>query len=230
MARPYDTVECEKKRRIAPPLHANKHIGILWLLGAQNMTDADKALELAAEIRKTEIGLFWQRSLFFGGLTAAAFLAYYNIREVQPEIRFAILCIGIIFSLTWTLANRASSHWQDAWQQTIEQIEQQLIEHRLFKNPEPTQKYFPLWASRKYSVSKLVIALSDFALLIWIFLGLEALAGRGINVRPWRVMILLTILTIAYAGLMLWKAQTSPRRIRPESPSASSEVTGRDSK
>jgi hypothetical protein len=79
-------------------------------------------------------------------------------------------------------------------------------------------------------VSKLVIALSDFAFLIWVFLGLEALAGRGINARPWRVMILLTILTIAYAGLMLWKAQTNPRRIRPEPPPASSEVTGRSSK
>jgi hypothetical protein len=191
------------------------------------MTDDDKVLELATEVQKTEIGLFWQRSLFFGGLTAAAFLAYCNIREIQPEIRFAILCIGIIFSLAWTLANRVSSHWQDAWQQTIEQLEQQLLEHKLFKNPEATQKHFSLWASQKYSVSKLVIALSDFVLLIWIFLGLEALAGRGINVRPWRVMILLTILTIAYAGLMLWKAQTSSRRIQAQSPPASSEVTGR---
>jgi hypothetical protein len=193
------------------------------------MTDDDKVLELAAEIRKTEIGLFWQRSLFFGGLIAAAFLAYCNIREIQPEIRFAILCLGLIFSLTWTLVNRADSYWQEAWQQKIEQLEQQVLEHKLFENPEPTQKLFSLWASRNYSVSKLVIALSDFTLLIWIFLGLEALVGRGITPRPWRVMILLTIVTIAYAGLMLWKGQTSARRIQAESPPDSSEVTGQGS-
>jgi hypothetical protein len=113
------------------------------------MTD-DKVLELAAEIRKTEIGLFWQRSLFFGGLTAAAFLAYCNIREVQPEIRFAILCLGVIFSLTWTLVNRVSSYWQEAWQQKIEQLEQQALEHRPFENAEPTQKLSWLWEARKY--------------------------------------------------------------------------------
>src|SRR5438046_2069411 len=128
------------------------------------MTDDDKVLELAAEIRKTEIGLFWQRSLFFGGLIAAAFLAYCNIREVQPEIRFAILCLGVIFSLTWTLVNRVSSYWQEAWQQKIELLEQQALEHRLSENPEPTKKHFSLWASRNYSVSKLLIALSDFTL------------------------------------------------------------------
>jgi hypothetical protein len=126
----------------------------------------DKALELAAEIRKTEIGLFWQRSLFFGGLIAAAFLAYCNIREIQPEIRFAILCLGVIFSLTWTLVNRMSSYWQEAWQQKIGQLEQQALEYKLSVNPEPTQKHFSLWASRNYSVSKLLIALSDFTLLI----------------------------------------------------------------
>jgi hypothetical protein len=190
------------------------------------MTDDDKVLELAAEIRKTEIGLFWQRSLFFGGLIAAAFLAYCNIREVQPEIRFAILCLGVIFSLTWTLVNRVSSHWQETWQQKIEQLEQQALEHRLFENAEPAQKLSWLWAARKYSVSKLVIALSDFTLLIWLFLGLEALVGRGITPRPWRVMILLTIVTIAYAGLMLWKGQTGAMRLQAESPPASSEAAG----
>jgi hypothetical protein len=188
------------------------------------MTDDDKVLELAAEIRKTEIGLFWQRSLFFGGLIAAAFLAYCNIREVQPEIRFAILCIGLISSLAWTLVNRASSYWQDAWQQKIEQLEQQLLEHRIFENPEPPQKHFSLWASRNYSISRLLIALSDFILLIWVFLGLEALVGRGITPRPWRVMILFTIVTIAYAGLMLWKGQTGARRIQAEAPPDSSEA------
>jgi hypothetical protein len=193
------------------------------------MTNDDKVLELAAEIQKTETSLFWQRSLFFGGLIAAAFLAYCNIREVQPEIRFAILCLGVIFSLTWTLVNRASSYWQEAWQQKIQQLEQQVLEHRFFENPEPTQKLSWLWASRNYSVSKLLMALSDFTLLIWIFLGLEALAGRGITPRPWRVMILLTILTLAYAGLMLWRGQTSARRIQAESPPDASEAAGQAS-
>src|SRR5262249_22402536 len=127
------------------------------------------------------------------------------------------------------VVKRVSSYWREAWQQKIEQLEQQALEHRLLENPELTQKHFSLWASRNYSVSKLLIALSDFTLLIWVFLGLEALAGRGITPRPWRVMILLTIVTLAYAGLMLWKGQTSARRIQAESPPASSEATSQGS-
>jgi len=40
-------------------------------------TDEEKKiLELAADVQKFEIGLFWHRSLFFWGFIGAAFVAY----------------------------------------------------------------------------------------------------------------------------------------------------------
>ena len=42
-------------------------------------------LQLASDIRKFEIGLFWQRSLFFWGLIAATFLAYANIKDFERD-------------------------------------------------------------------------------------------------------------------------------------------------
>jgi hypothetical protein len=174
------------------------------------MADDNKILQLATEARKFQIDLFWQRSLFFWGLIAATFLAYANLRESEPEIRYAVICVGLIFSLGWTLVNRVSKYWQEVWEQKVEEVEELILVDRPSRNPEPTQEEkFWLWSARKYSVSKLAIALSDFTLLIWLFLGIEALAGRGVNPRPWRVMLLLTITTIAYAGLMLLHGRTT---------------------
>lgn len=51
-----------------------------------------KIFETAADVRKFEIGLFWQRSLFFWGLIAATFLAYANIKADDAKIKFAIIC------------------------------------------------------------------------------------------------------------------------------------------
>ena len=65
-------------------------------------------LQVAADVRKLEIGLFWQRSLFFWGLIAATFLAYASLKDSDATIRFAIVCAGFVFSLGWTLVNRGS--------------------------------------------------------------------------------------------------------------------------
>ncbi len=50
--------------------------------GRDEAGDGDKVkiLEMAVDVRKFEIGLFWQRSLFFWGFIAATFLAYANIK------------------------------------------------------------------------------------------------------------------------------------------------------
>jgi hypothetical protein len=69
-------------------------------------------LQLANEVRKFEINLFWQRSLFFWGLIAATLLSYANFKDADATSRFAIVCAGFIFILGWTLVNRGSKFWQ----------------------------------------------------------------------------------------------------------------------
>ena len=167
------------------------------------MDDDAKALallQLAADVRKFEIGLFWQRSLFFWGLIAATFLAYANIKNSDATIKFAIICAGFIFSVGWTLVNRGSKYWQENWEKKVERAEQS-ASVQLFQSKEAVQAKFFAWQARQYSVSKLAIALSDFTVLVWLFLGVRGFHGL------WTV--LMANATILYAGLMCWKGRTS---------------------
>jgi hypothetical protein len=127
------------------------------------MPDAEqnkKILEMAADVRKFEIGLFWQRSLFFWGF--------------------------------------------------IEQIECKVLDYRLFgKEGKVQQKNWWLQA-RRYSVSKLTIALSDFTIAIWLLLMAKA--------TPWNIpagaknlSFLIPVAAICYAGLMLCAGRSTPR-------------------
>lgn len=160
-------------------------------------------LQLASDIRKFEIGLFWQRSLFFWGLIAATFLAYANIKDSNATIRFAIVCAGFIFSLGWTLVNRGSKYWQENWERKVG-LAAQAASVQLFQNREPVQPKFFLWQARQYSVSKLAIALSDFTVIVWVFLGISAF-------HDWLTAIM-AIVTIIYAGLMCWRGRTSSQK------------------
>jgi hypothetical protein len=159
-------------------------------------------LQLAADVRKFEIGLFWQRSLFFWGLIAATFLVYANLKDSDATIRFAIVSAGFIFSLGWTLVNRGSKFWQENWERKVELAGESASVH-LFRDREPVQAKFFLWRARQYSVSKLAIALSDFTVAVWVFLGVRALHG-------WET-VLMAIVALLYASLMCWKGRTSRR-------------------
>src|SRR5271166_1217907 len=165
-----------------------------------------KILEIAADVRKFEIGLFWQRSLFFWGLIAATFLAYANVKDTDVKSRFAIVCAGVIFSLGWTLVNRGSKYWQENWEQKVSRAEQGVLGVHLFRDREPVEsKFWPLQA-RQYSVSKLAISLSDFTLLVWIFLFGKSIATAGNSTL---VVIIMAIVTVAYAVYILWGGRTS---------------------
>jgi hypothetical protein len=114
--------------------------------------------------------------LFFWGLIAAAFLAYANIKDSDATIRFAIVCGGFIFSLGWTLVNRSIKYWQENWERKVERAERS-ASVQLFHNREAVQAKFFLWQARQYSGSRLAIALSDFTVVAWVFLGIRAYQG-----------------------------------------------------
>lgn len=90
-------------------------------------------LRLAADVRKFEIDLFWRRSLFFWGFIGAALVAYgVMIRESDKSLPFAIACFGFVCSIAWTLANRGSKYWQEAWEQKVESVQCQVLNCNLF--------------------------------------------------------------------------------------------------
>ena len=93
-------------------------------------TKTEKIFEHASDIRKFEIGLFWQRSLFFWGFIAAAFVAYAAIADATPpdtDLLLAIAAFGFVCSVAWALANRGSKYWQESWEAKLETFENDVL-------------------------------------------------------------------------------------------------------
>lgn len=126
-----------------------------------------RRLQLAVDARKLEIGLFWQRSLFFWGFISAAFVALVATVGDHPRLALLISCFGLVCSVCWSLVNRGSKYWHEAWEQKVHR-EQKAIGEPLFSKIEPIQKKGPWLSARRYSVSKLVVLLSDFVCLVWL--------------------------------------------------------------
>lgn len=166
-----------------------------------------KILEYASDVRKFEIGLFWQRSLFFWGFIGAAFVGYGVLITISDkDFALAISCFGMICSIAWTLQNRGSKYWQEAWEQKCEAVEMAVLNVHLFSNIEPVEYKGWLGAAR-FSVSKLAIALSDFTVLVWIILVWKALPNRfRLFIKtPDQISTLLIAITIVYIFvLFLW--------------------------
>ena len=127
-----------------------------------------KRFDLSIQIRNLEIDLFWKRSLFFWGFIAAAFVGYAALR--QSELRIVVACFGMVCSCAWTLVNRGSKYWQESWETKVGRLEVPAIgTDVLFAQEEDRQSDKGCWLSgRKYSVSKLAIALSDYVFLLWL--------------------------------------------------------------
>ena len=124
------------------------------------MSEDEKRFDVSVQIRNFEIDLFWKRSLFFWGFISAAFIGYAALR--QSELRIAVACFGMVCSFAWTLVNRGSKYWQESWETKVERFELP-VTGALFAAEEVPQSSKGCWLrGRKYSVSKLAIALSDY--------------------------------------------------------------------
>lgn len=126
-----------------------------------------KKYDVALATRNFEIELFWKRSLFFWGFIASAFVGYATVVRDKTALAVLIACFGFVCSVAWSLVNRGSKYWQENWETIVENIEDD-VTGSLFKE-RGGQKAKGIWlSSRKFSVSKVTIALSDFTILIWL--------------------------------------------------------------
>lgn len=146
-------------------------------LDVSQASDSQKVemLKYAAETRRFEIERFWQRSLFFWGFIASAFIAYFALassRRPEPLLLLLIACFGTVSSFAWTLLNRGSKYWQVAWETKLKLLEMDVLGVPLFSNIEPYEKGV-FWGPARYSTSKLAIALSDFTTAVWVILALS---------------------------------------------------------
>lgn len=158
-----------------------------------------KILEYAADVRKFEVERFWQRSIFFWGFIAAAFVAYAQSAG-KGDLAFLIACFGLVCSIAWTLQNRGSKYWYEAWEKKVESVEKDVLGVDLFANREPRQcKGF--WGAWTFSVTKLAIALSDFTALVWFALAAKAFPFHELPTAPYFIIIAAAV-TVIYIVLL----------------------------
>jgi hypothetical protein len=171
------------------------------------MTDKEimklKKYDVALATRNFEIELFWKRSLFFWGFIASSFIGYATMLKNQPSLTIVIVAFGFICSLAWTLVNRGSKYWQENWEVIVADLEDD-VTGSLFKDIREQKKKGIWLSSRKFSVSKVTIALSDFTVLIWLFLLFYHLICHNSAL----VIIVFTI-SIIFGVLMIIFGQSS---------------------
>jgi hypothetical protein len=174
---------------------------------------AEKRLDCAIEARQFEIDLFWRRSIFFWGFISAAFVAVAASYGGHPYLAIALTCFGLICSLCWTLLNRGSKYWYEAWEAKV-QREEPTVMGKLFGQAEPIKQDVFWVRAQRYSVSKLLIVLSDFVFVLWTAILLYQLVARipwPQVLSSWRPILVLAfvLLTLVYIALALYFGRSS---------------------
>ena len=89
----------------------------------------EKALELALDIRKFEIDLYWKRATYFWTFIAASLAAFGIIQASKnialtdkTDLSVIISCLGMVFTVRWLCVNRGSKHWQENWENLVKML------------------------------------------------------------------------------------------------------------
>lgn len=155
----------------------------------------EKALKNILDIRKFEIELYWKRASYFWAFIGASFAGYITLSNSNTPNKksiFAVILLGIVFSLCWYLVNRGSKFWQLNWEKHLYAIENTQI-GPLYKTTINREYYKKRWyvpyGPYPYSVSKINILLSFFVLVLWFGFLVDFISCNGglfvINVGSW---------------------------------------------
>jgi hypothetical protein len=178
-----------------------------------------KAYPVALQTRSFEIELFWKRALFFWAFVAAAFAAFASTSRNDPAVALVVAGFGTACSVAWTLANRGSKYWQETWESRVEALEKG-VTGPLFSLDTPVRSDGVRWLrARRFSVSKLTIALTDFIAVLWSLLAagqLLRLLGYGPALHRHRGAgaVIFAVLVSAYIGAMVRWCRTTERKRR----------------
>ncbi len=178
---------------------------------SESCENKKRNFEVALATRNFEIELFWKRSIFFWGFIASSFVGYASLIKSSSNLAVVIACFGFVCSLAWTLVNRGSKRWQENWEIIIDNMDDD-ITGGIFKLKElKTDSNFWL-SARKFSVSKITIALSDFTVIIWASLLLFHLCKLCLTVKVVSINalpILAILLTFAFVLFMFNQSKSS---------------------
>jgi hypothetical protein len=188
--------------------------------------------EAAVKALQFELDLFWKRSLFFWGFIGAAFIALAAAKD-QPRLQAAIASFGFICSRIWTLANRGGKYWYENWEQKLVRAESSVTGH-LYGNPEiegwPVSDNLPrlerlrqrAFKSRRYSPSRLAIALSYYVFFLWFCLLASKFYLIASGLQSWYslksrdgITLILVVLSFAFGALLPWLCYSEDTKDKP---------------
>jgi hypothetical protein len=181
-------------------------------------TKAEKALEHALDIRKFEIGLYWQRAAYFWALIAVAFAGYFAILSAEylcdkEYLAYIVSCIGFLFTWAWFLVNRGSKYWQENWENHVDMLEDEitgpLYKTVLHRPPQKVSLEKFLINPMAVSVSKVNQWVSCFVLCVWIALVIHALPKLTLTYRWSAKHTVIAVTTLLFACLMYFKGRTN---------------------
>jgi hypothetical protein len=153
------------------------------------------AIEVALAARQFELEHFWRRALFFWGFIASAFIGLVNTYPTQPRLSIVVSCFGLMCSLSWTLVNRGSKYWYESWETKVKDNSDEDIKILFTKVEIPRKR--GLWSAKRYSVSRLSIALSDFTFILWIgILGYQLFPIKNDELEWWALNDLSSIIVL----------------------------------
>jgi hypothetical protein len=187
-------------------------------------TDNEKVLNLALEIRRFEIDLYWKRATYFWAFLAitlggyfTAFRATFQQRSDKGETLLTISCLGLVFSVAWYFVNRASKFWQENWENHVDLLENAVV-GPLYKTVVLDAKlsFWKLNGPYPFSVSKINQLLSLFVAVLFLLLVVGTLHGYfWLWWPPFSATAMVVLTVAAVAVLCLW-GRTSLDWKRPE--------------
>lgn len=133
-------------------------------LSSEELAATRLALETAQKRLEREIDLLWHRGIYFWTFVAAIFAAR-AFDNNNSTIDVLLACAGYLISLCWLLANMGSKYWQAVWEQKVKALESNITGPLLDWEVDMDAEYW--LKGRRFSVSRLAIAVSGITALFW---------------------------------------------------------------
>ena len=181
---------------------------------AKEMPDIEslkKAFDVAHENRKLEIGLFWQRSLFFWGFVASALVGYSAAYGKNTILSTVLALFGFVCSVVWASGNRGSKYWQEYWENKVNFYQHYTTGNIFYDRTPHHPRIWENYAPRRISVSKLTMALSDYMVFLWLVLCLITVAKQLVNIPSWAYeygAVAIVLATLIYCSAFLWHSKS----------------------
>lgn len=135
-------------------------------------TKATKALDVALDIRKFEIDLYWKRAAYFWAFTGAAFAGFLAVftgreSEFRSPALLLVASLGMVFSVAWYFVNRASKFWQAYWEGHVDLLEDEVMGPLYKTGFVPPTTLLDLHAAYPFSVTRINQLLSLYFVVVF---------------------------------------------------------------